>query len=104
MRHIHTFTVMVAVLVLACFSVSGAWAQNPSTNESQRNPGMMCQDRFNSLDKNKDGNVDKDEFMSIQHPGGNAENIFISRDSNGDGILTRDEFCAGKGFHGGRSQ
>ena len=54
------------------------------------------------MDKNKDGVVTREEFMTIRHPGGHDEQVFQSRDANGDGALTRDEFCAGKGVGKGQ--
>ena len=62
---------------------------------------MGCQDRFDSLDTNKDGKVTKDEFMAVPHYRGNAEEMFKTMDVNGHGYITKDEFCAGKG-KGGR--
>lgn len=95
-------TLVAALIAFGWFSVDPSWAQGPGRQGGgcggQR---MMCQDRFDSLDTSKDGQVDLGEFMAVSHRGGNAEQIFKSRDANGDGVLTKEEFCAGKGMRRG---
>ncbi|NLI31609.1 MAG: hypothetical protein GX422_02335, partial [Deltaproteobacteria bacterium] len=66
-------------------------------------PRMMCQDRFTSLDTNKDGKVDEAEFAAIEHRRGTPEEIFKARDANADGLLTMEEFCSGGCGRRGRS-
>lgn len=78
-------------------SVSAA-DQSQAGQPGQPVPRMMCHDRFDAMDTNRDGVVTKDEFMAAGHPGGRGEDVFKSRDTNGDGALTKDEFCAGKGM------
>jgi hypothetical protein len=60
-------------------------------------PMMGCQDRFDSMDANKDGQVSKDEFMNAPHGKGYPEQMFKAMDVNGKGYLTKDQFCSGKG-------
>jgi hypothetical protein len=61
-------------------------------------PKMQCKERFATLDTDKDGKVNLEEFMAVKHPRGNAEEIFRSRDTDGDGALTEVEFCITKGM------
>jgi hypothetical protein len=61
-------------------------------------PMMGCQQRFDTLDTNKDGQVTKDEFLAAPHHRGNAEQRFDAMDVNGQGYLTKDQFCSGKGM------
>jgi Ca2+-binding EF-hand superfamily protein len=63
---------------------------------------MSCQDRFDSLDTNKDGKVTKEEFAAVPHHRGNAEQMFKSMDVKGKGYLTKNEFCSGKGMGMGK--
>jgi hypothetical protein len=51
---------------------------------------LGCQDRFDSLDTNKDGQVTKEEFMAAPHYRGNAEQMFKTMDANVDGSLTKE--------------
>ena len=59
---------------------------------------MGCQDRFDSMDTNKDGKVTKDEFMKAPHGKGYPEQMFNAMDVKGQGYLTKDDFCSGKGM------
>jgi hypothetical protein len=57
-----------------------------------------CEDKFMSLDTDKDGRVSLEEFKAISDkPDDPVEKTFKSRDSNGDGFLTRGECCDRKG-------
>jgi hypothetical protein len=57
-----------------------------------------CEDKFLSLDADKDHKVILEEFKAISDKAdGSAEKTFESRDANGDGFLTQGEFCARKG-------
>ena len=100
----HKSMVMVFVALVLMEMVGSGWAadQSESGQPGQRAPRMMCRDRFDAMDTNHDGVVNKDEFMAFRHPGGHGKEVFKSMDTNGDGVLTKDEFCAGKGRGKGR--
>jgi len=92
------FTIIAALVMSLFFAANWSAAQGPQSGQpGQRGPRMMCQERFVSMDTNKDERVDKNEFMSFNHPGGNPEQIFKARDTNADGVLTKEELCAGNG-------
>jgi hypothetical protein len=100
MKH---FKLVVLVGLVTVFFIAGiAFAQGGGGQGMGQGAGgapkMGCQQRFDSLDTNKDGLVTKEEFMASPHPKGNAEQMFKARDANGDGSLTKDEFCSGKGM------
>jgi hypothetical protein len=97
------FGLVAASFAFICLTADRSLAQGEPGQAGQR-PRMMCQDRFVSMDTNKDGKVEKTEFMAVTHPGVNPEEIFKSRDANADGSLSKEEFCAGKGMRGGRAQ
>ena len=67
-------------------------------------PRLGCQERFDALDTNKDGQVTQDEFLAAPHHRGNAEQMFKAMDVNGRGYVTKDEFCSGKGMGRGMSR
>ena len=97
MRHLK-LTVMVG-LVTVFFIVGLAFAQGSGQGKSaQGAPRLGCQERFDSLDTNKDGQVTKDEFLAAPHRRGDAEQMFKTMDVNGHGYITKDEFCSGKGM------
>lgn len=89
----------ITVGLTTMFFIAGmAFAQGAGQGQSaQGAPRMGCQERFDSLDTNKDGQVTKEEFMAVPHYRGNAEEMFKAMDVNGHGYITKDEFCAGKG-------
>lgn len=90
--------VVLVGLVTVFFVGALAFAQGGGQGKgAQGAPRLGCQDRFDSLDSSKDGQVTKDEFMAAPHYRGNAEQMFKTMDANGDGSLTKDEFCSGKG-------
>jgi len=92
------FVLLVVVLALGFLTAEWALAQGQQGQGAQGKPRMMCQDRFTSLDKNTDGQVGRDEFMSVPHRRGNADAVFNGRDVNADGYLTQEEFCGGRGM------
>jgi len=99
--------VVVFSVVIVTGFLGNLWAADqsqPGQVGQQPAPRMMCQDRFDVMDTNRDGVVSRDEFMAVQHPGGRGEEVFKSRDKNGNGVLTGEEFCAGKGMGRGMGQ
>ena len=98
MKH---FNLVVLVGLVTVFFIGGiAFAQGGGQGKGGQGaaPMMGCQQRFDSLDTNKDGQVTKEEFMAAPHHRGNAEQMFKTMDVNGDSSLTKDEFCSGKGM------
>jgi hypothetical protein len=104
MKH---FKLVVLVGLVTVFFIGGiAYAQGGGQGKGGQGaaPMMGCQQRFDSLDTNKDGQVTKEEFMATPHQRGNPEQMFKTMDVNGDGSLTKDEFCSGKGKGMGQGQ
>lgn len=102
MKHLN---LVVLVGLVTVFFVAGmAFAQGGGQGKGGQGaaPMMGCQQRFDSLDTNKDGTVTKEEFLAVPHHRGNAEQMFKTMDVNADGSLTKDEFCSGKGMGMGR--
>jgi hypothetical protein len=99
MKH---FRVAMLVGLVAVFFVAGmALAQGGGQGRGgQGGPMTGCQQRFDFMDTNKDGQVTKDEFMAAPH--GNPEQMFKSMDAKGQGYLTKDQFCSGKGMGTGQ--
>ena len=96
------FKLVVLVGLVTVFFIAGiAFAQGGGQGVA---PMMGCQQRFDSLDTNKDGQVTKEEFMAAPHQRGNPEQMFKTMDVNGDGSLTKDEFCSGKGMGMGKGR
>lgn len=98
MKH---FNLVVLVGLVTVFFISGiVFAQGGGQGKGGQGaaPMMGCQQRFDSLDTNKDGQVTKEEFMAASHQRGNPEQMFKTMDVNGDASLTKDEFCSGKGM------
>ena len=96
--------IVVALLVSTLATADWAAAQGQPGQGGRGGPRMMCQDRFTSMDTNKDGLVDADEFASVPHRRANPEAVFKSMDVDADGAVTKEELCAGKGMRGGRWQ
>jgi hypothetical protein len=64
--------------LLAAFTIAlGKGGQNA--------PRLGCQQRFDALDTNRDGQVTNDEFLAAPHQRGNAEQMFKAMDVNGRG-------------------
>ena len=90
----HYKLIFLVVLVTVFFVTGLASAQGKG---GQGAPRLGCQDRFDALDANKDGQLTKDEFLAAPHHRGNAEQMFKAMDVNGRGYVTKDGFCSGKG-------
>ncbi len=102
MKH---FKLVVLVGLVAVFFIGGiAFAQGAGQGKGGQGaaPMMGCQQRFDSLDTDKNGTVTKEEFMKAPHQRANPEQMFKTMDVNGDGSLTKDEFCSGKGMGMGK--
>ena len=96
----HFKLVVLVSLVTLIFSGGMTFAQGGGQGKGGQGaaPMMGCQQRFETLDTNKDGQVTKEEFLAAPHHRGNPEQVFNSMDVNGQGYLTKDQFCAGKGM------
>jgi hypothetical protein len=102
MKH---FRLFVLVGLVTVFVVAGmAFAQGGGQGKGGQGaaPMMGCQQRFDAMDTDKDGQVTKDEFMKAPHGRGNPEQMFKAMDVNGQGYLTKDQFCSGKGMGMGK--
>jgi len=83
---------LAAVLALSMALAAGYALAQPGNGPGR---GMKCQQRFATLDADKDGKVSLAEFMSVDHPRGDdqARQIFAAKDADGDELLTAAEFC-----------
>lgn len=98
---------IASLVIFVVFGLSGigiAQEQAQTSDKTQRRPVMRCLERFDAMDKDRDGVVTQEEFLAVRHPGGRAEDVFKSRDSNGDGKLSKEEFCAARGKGRGRAR
>ena len=99
------FKLVVLVGLVTVFSIAGiAFAQGGGQGKGGQGaaPMMGCQQRFDAMDTNKDGQVSKDEFLAAPHQRENPEQMFKAMDVNGRGYLTKDDFCSGKGMGMGK--
>ena len=96
--------VVLPGLVTVFFIAGTAFAQGGGQGKGGQGAAHMmgCQQRFDAMDTNKDGQISKDEFLAAPHKGGNPEQMFKAMDVNGRGYLTKDEFCSGKGMGMGK--
>ena len=78
-------------------------AKQPEAKPQLRSPapaGKLKQDRaamFARRDKNSDGKLTREEFLSGQPDPTEAPKRFITFDSNNDGVLSREEFTSAGG-------
>jgi hypothetical protein len=90
-------------LVTVLFIAGNTFAQGGGRVKGTESaaPMMGCQQRFDAMDTNKDGQVSKAEFLAAPHHRDNAEQMFKAMDVNGRGYLTQDEFCSRNGMSTG---
>ena len=78
MKH---FKLVVLVGLVTVFSIAGiAFAQGGGQGKAGQGaaPMMGCQQRFDAMDTNKDGQVSKDEFLAAPHQRENHETFETS--------------------------
>jgi EF hand domain-containing protein len=90
--------ILIAVSIAAAFAIplSAGAAGDKSASASSGNAG--AEKMFQSLDKNKDGFLSKDEVKGTPH-----EKEFTTLDKNHDGKLSREEHAAAPEHAGGGS-
>jgi Ca2+-binding EF-hand superfamily protein len=85
--------VKVVVLLAAVLAIpAGAQQPTPPTPEERAKA-------FDAADKNKDGKLDKAEWIAIlpQQAASRADQIWSARmDADGDGFVTREQFLAAR--------
>jgi len=89
------FLVGVAAIGLMGFSIGPAGAA-----ETQNPFEKAIEDRFNSMDANKDGKVSYEEYEASYQK--SIKNSFERRDQNRDGALSKDEFMPKMGKPGAK--
>jgi hypothetical protein len=95
------FKLVVLVGWATVFFIAGmVFAQGQG---GQGAPGPKCQNRFDAMDTNHNGELTKEEFMAASHARRNPEQVFKALDLSGRGYITKDEFCSGKGMGRGGS-
>ena len=93
----HLKLVVLVGLVTVFFIAGMAFAQGGGQGRAVKVlPMTGCQQRFDSMDTNKDGQVTKEEFMAAPHGRGNPEQMFKTMDVNGEGFLTKDDSAQAK--------
>jgi hypothetical protein len=81
-------TQLILAITLIISSISIVHAQN---NDRSRN-GPSQRPSFESLDTNKDGYINFDEFSSQKIPHGDHQTVFESIDSDNNGVISNNEF------------
>lgn len=96
----HFRRVVLLGLVSVLFVAGHALARGGGQGKGVQGPGPMmgCEQQFDAMDTDKDGQVSKAEFLAAPHQRSNPEQMFKSMDVNGRGSLTKDDFCSGKGM------
>jgi hypothetical protein len=98
MRYLKLVVLLGLVTVFFIAGISFAQGGGQGKGGQGTAPVMGCQQRFEAMDTNKDGQVSKDEFLAAEHHRDNPEQMFKAWDANGDGHLTKDELCSDKGM------
>lgn len=78
---------IVSLILLAVLS-GQAFAKNKQSSEGKPPP----RPEFSEIDINEDGDVDIDEFSSLQLPFGDHQTVFDNIDADNNGIITEEEF------------
>ena len=88
------FTLVLAVPAIVFAQDTNAPAGGEKPKKPKKDPAAI----FQSLDKNKDGKVSKEEFMANKTGdwAAQGEKAFAGKDKDGDGSLTLEEFSAKK--------
>lgn len=86
-----------AIFATAAFAVLGVFVASHALAQSQPRPGVQFPD-FETMDKNKDGKVTREEFIASLPPEGRSvgARVFDARDTNKDGVITKDEADAAR--------
>lgn len=64
-----------------------AFAKNKQSDENK-----PPRPDFSTIDTNKDGDIDLDEFSSLRLPFGDHQTVFDSIDTDNNGIISNEEF------------
>ena len=102
MKHFKLVVLVGLVMVFSIYGIAFAQGGGQGRGGQGDGPVMGCEQRFDTMDTNKDGKVGEDEFLAAPHHRDNPEQMFKARDVNGDGHLTKDELCSGKGMGMGK--
>ena len=102
MRHLGS-AVLVG-LVTAIFVAGVALAQGGGQGKGGQDGARetRCEQRFEAMDTNQDGQVSEGEFLAAPHRRDNPEQMFKEMDVQGRGYLTKEELCTGKGMGMGK--
>lgn len=89
------------ILVLIAAMATCVWAQDEGAEKAK--PEKKKGGAFAAMDANKDGQVDKDEFIASskkraeksgkEFNAEKSEALFAKKDKNADGVLTKDEMA-----------
>lgn len=81
---------IIALTIIFFLYVGISSAQN-----KMGDPTIGWKNMLKQMDKNKDGKITRDEFMSIyKKNAAQAEKNFKWHDKNGDGIITQEEYLS----------
>ena len=86
------FKLVVLVGLVTVFCITGiAFAQGSGQSMGGQGAASMtgCQQRFDAMDTNKDGQVSKAEFLAAPHQRSDPEAMFQAMDVKGQGYLDK---------------
>jgi hypothetical protein len=91
------FPTLAAIALLGCTLAAPAFAQNGPPPGGPPSPEQRAA-RFDAADKNKDGKLTKDEFVSSlpEQAKDRADGMWSRMDAAGKGSVTKDEFLAAR--------